>query len=121
MAKKCAECGEKLRLMNSHWQYIDGVLTEFCSDEHRAAYESRAVLEAQSKPQQATVVEKKFPKWILFWILFFPLGYLFLFVLGTVGGYIQETPIEKEMREWREEEGNCEEHTIIELYRSERC
>ena len=118
MAKKCAECGEKLRLMNSHWQYIDGFLTEFCSDEHRAAYERRAALEAQSKPQpEKPVVEKKFPKWILF----FPLGGLFLFVLGTVGGYIQETPIEKEIREYREEKGNCDDHTKIELLRSEKC
>ena len=58
MAKTCAECGEKLKLTNRHWQYIDGVFTEFCSDEHRAAYEGRAALEAQSKPQPATVVEK---------------------------------------------------------------
>ena len=121
MAKKCAECGEKLKLTNKHWQYIDGVFTEFCSDEHRAAYEGRAALEAQSKPQPATVVEKKFPKWILFWILFFPLGGLFLFVVGTVGGYIQETPLEKDWRRLREEAGNCEDHTIIERYRSERC
>ena len=62
MAKKCAECGEKLRLMNSHWQYIDGVLTEFCSDEHRAAYERRAALEAQSKPQPAIQSQQSAPK-----------------------------------------------------------
>ncbi len=66
MAKKCAECGEKLRFMNRHWQYVDGVFAEFCSDEHRAAYERRAALEAQSKPQPANVaekpiVEKEFP------------------------------------------------------------
>ena len=58
MAKKCAECGEKLKLTNRHWQYIDGVFTEFCSDEHRAAYEGRARHEAQLKSQPATVVEK---------------------------------------------------------------
>ena len=58
MAKKCAECGQKLKSTNKHWQYIDGVFTEFCSDEHRAAYEGRAALEAQSKPQPATVAEK---------------------------------------------------------------
>ena len=57
MAKKCAECGEKLKLTNKPWQYIT-TLPVFCSDEHRAAYERRAALEAQSKPQQATVVEK---------------------------------------------------------------
>ena len=62
MAKKCAECGEKLRSMNSHWQYIDGVLTEFCSDEHRAAYEGRAALEAQSKPQPAIQSQQSAPK-----------------------------------------------------------
>ena len=58
MAKNCAECGEKLKLTNRHWQYIDGVFTEFCSDEHRAAYERRARLEAQLKPQPAAVAEK---------------------------------------------------------------
>ena len=58
MAKKCAECGEKLRLMNSHWQYIDGFLTEFCSDEHRAAYERRARHEAQLKSHPTAVEER---------------------------------------------------------------
>ena len=66
MAKKCAECGEKLKLTNRRWQYIDGVFTEFCSDEHRAAYEGRAALEAQLKPhppavEERPVVEKEFP------------------------------------------------------------
>ncbi|GIS70118.1 MAG: hypothetical protein CM1200mP9_09390 [Gammaproteobacteria bacterium] len=66
MAKNCAECGEKLKLTNRHWQYIDGVFTEFCSDEHRAAYERRARLEAQLKPQPAAVgkslsLKKSFP------------------------------------------------------------
>ena len=62
MAKKCAECGEKLKLTNRHWQYIDGVFTEFCSDEHRAAYEGRAALEAQSKPQPAIQSQQSAPK-----------------------------------------------------------
>ena len=51
MAKKCAECGEKLKLTNRRWQYINGVFTEFCSDEHRAAYERRPVRETQLKTQ----------------------------------------------------------------------
>ena len=58
MAKKCAECGEKLKLTNRRWQYINGVFTEFCSDEHRAAYEGRAALEARSKPQPPAVEER---------------------------------------------------------------
>jgi hypothetical protein len=58
MAKTCSECGEGIGLTNRHWQYIDGVFTEFCSDEHRAAYERRAAHEAQLKPQPATVVER---------------------------------------------------------------
>ena len=62
MAKKCAECGEKLKLTNKHWQYINGVFTEFCSDEHRAAYEGRAALEAQSKPQPAIQSQQSAPK-----------------------------------------------------------
>ena len=62
MAKKCAECGEKLKLTNKHWQYINGVFTEFCSDEHRAAYERRAALEAQSKPQPAIQSQQSAPK-----------------------------------------------------------
>ena len=62
MAKTCAECGEKLKLTNKHWQYINGVFTEFCSDEHRAAYEGRAALEAQSKPQPAIQSQQSAPK-----------------------------------------------------------
>ena len=72
MAKKCAECGKKLRLMNSHWQYIDGFLTEFCSDEHRAAYERRPVRETQLKTQP---VKGPIERWYhnlvyMFWIAF---------------------------------------------------
>ena len=58
MAKKCAECGEKLKLTNRHWQYINGVFTEFCSDEHRAAYEGRARHEAQLKSHPPAVEER---------------------------------------------------------------
>ena len=79
MAKKCAECGQKLRLTSNPWQYITTnkswqyittnkswqyitTLPVFCSDEHRAAYEGRAALEAQSKPQPAIQSQQSAPK-----------------------------------------------------------
>ena len=70
MAKKCAECGEKLKLTSKPWQYITTnkpwqyitTLPVFCSDEHRAAYEGRAALEAQSKPQPAIQSQQSAPK-----------------------------------------------------------
>ena len=68
MAKKCAECGEKLKLTNRHWQYIRGKAQSLLGTlsfsfglPSRAAFR-RAALEAQSEPQPAIQSQQSAPK-----------------------------------------------------------
>ena len=41
MAGKCAECGEKVGLMRRYGQYVGNTWLEFCSAEHREAYQKK--------------------------------------------------------------------------------